>query len=68
MSEHISGNNCTGMWDLDTSQFVQGSEVYRLERREQGHANQYVWICQLGDDYLCLVLQHRSGWILVVEL
>jgi len=68
VSEHISGNNCPGVWDLDTSQFVYGSEVCRLECCEQGHASQYVWIRQLGDDDLCLVLQHRFGWILVVEL
>jgi hypothetical protein len=50
VSEYIPGDNFTGMWDLNTGQLVQGSEVLTIECSELGHASQYIWICQLGDD------------------
>lgn len=47
--EYVPGDNCTGMWDLNTGQLVQGSEVLTIECSEHGHACQYIRICQLGD-------------------
>lgn len=66
--QYFPCHNCTGVRDFDTDQLGPRPEVCDVECSEQGHAHQHIWICQLGDDDLCVAFHYYFGWIFMVEL
>jgi hypothetical protein len=66
--EHIFGTHGLGLWHLDTDQSEQRGQVPGYDIHPEGHADNHLWLIELGYGYLCLFVQFRHGWISLVEL